>query len=282
MRLLVGFDGSEGGWDALELARVLADESDGSAVVVSVLFGGPLPLDLASLSEEEARPAEPLAREARERLSGIPVETRAYGGASRGFVFTQLAEREDFDAIVVGSPHRGAVGRVLLGSLGHSLLNGAPCPVLVAPKGYAREEHPSFRRIAVACDGSPEAKAALGEAEEIARLSNATIEILTVVSTPVLATVPGPVNAGYIPSYPAEPDEVIEEAVASIDPRLGAEARRLEGSPELEIAEACEEGVDLLVAGSRGYGPLARVLLGSVSRKLADHAPCPLMVVPRP
>ncbi|HEX7609452.1 MAG TPA: universal stress protein [Solirubrobacteraceae bacterium] len=45
--------------------------------------------------------------------------------------------------------------------------------------------------------------------------------------------------------------------------------------------EKQSERLDLLVLGSRGYGPLARVLLGSVSRKLANRAHCPVLVVPR-
>jgi len=40
--------------------------------------------------------------------------------------------------------------------------------------------------------------------------------------------------------------------------------------------------VDLLVAGSRGYGPMARLLLGSVSSRLVATAPCPVLIVPRP
>ena len=38
---------------------------------------------------------------------------------------------------------------------------------------------------------------------------------------------------------------------------------------------------DLLVVGSRGYGPFRRVLLGSVSAKLAESSPCPFLVCPR-
>lgn len=283
MRLLVGYDGSDGGRDALELARLLCVEGGARAVVATVLFGGPLPVNLARLEEHEAREAEPLQREVREKFSAAEVEDRVFGGASPGVVLTQLAEQEDFDAIVIGSPHRGAVGRVLLGSLAHNLLNGAPCPVLVAPKGYAREEHSSLRTIAVAYDGGPEAKAALRAAEEIALCSDAAIEVLTVVSTPVAAPVPGGVCSSYVPRYPPEPDRVIEEAIASIDPRLSADGQCLEGSPAKEIAaKASEEGVDLLVTGSRQYGPMARVLLGSVSRTLVNDAPCPVLVVPRP
>lgn len=283
MRLLVGFDGSDGGRDALELARVLGSEPGSSALVAAVLFGGPLPVDLAGLGEEDAQEAEPLFEEARAELAGLAVETRAFGGASPGAILTELAEAEEFDAIVVGSPHRGPVGRVLIGSVGHNLLNGAPCGVFVAPRGYSEEEQSSFRSIAVAYDGSPEARAALRRAEGLARLFNASIRVLTVVSHPVVATVPGAVGGGYAPEVPPDPERVLGEAVDSIDPELDARGRRLDGAaaPKL-IAGLAEEGADLLVTGSRGYGPGMRVLLGSVSRKLITDAPCPVLVVPRP
>jgi nucleotide-binding universal stress UspA family protein len=282
MRLLVGFDGSEGGRDALELARVLsASEQDASAVVATVLFTGPLPIAHALLPAEEAAEAEPLQEEARERLAGVGIEARAYGGGSPAAILTRLAEEEDFDAIVVGSPHRGAIGRVLLGSVAMSLLSGAPADVAVAPKGYAESEHAeALRDIAVGYDGDPEARAALERAEALAKRSNARLKLLTVVTPPVAAPVMVP--GVYAPETPLEPDRVIREGLASVDRALAAEPARFDGDPATELLRACEEGIDLLVLGSRGYGPLTRVLLGSVSRQVIGDAPCPVLVVPRP
>jgi nucleotide-binding universal stress UspA family protein len=40
-------------------------------------------------------------------------------------------------------------------------------------------------------------------------------------------------------------------------------------------------GLDLLVIGSRGYGPLRAVLLGAVSGRVIRDAACPVIVVPR-
>jgi nucleotide-binding universal stress UspA family protein len=48
------------------------------------------------------------------------------------------------------------------------------------------------------------------------------------------------------------------------------------------IAEASDGVVDLLVCGSRGYGPMQRALLGSVSEELIARARQPVLVVPRP
>jgi nucleotide-binding universal stress UspA family protein len=279
MKILVGFDGSEGGRDALEAARLLGAEAGASVMVASVLFSGPLQIDLAGLDEEEAKEAEPLFEQAREKLAGLDVVTRAYGGGSPAAILTLLAEREEFDVIVVGSPHRGPVGRVLVGSVARNLLSGAPRAVLVAPKGYATEDHGFFSTIAVGYDGTTEAEHALRSAEVIARHSNAMLRILTVVAPPVM--IPGTV--GYTPvPIPVEPDKILNQALESVDPKLGAEKRQLDGSPAEVLARECEDGVDLLVLGSRGYGPVTRVLVGSVSRRAAQEAPCPVLVVPRP
>ncbi len=278
MRLLVGFDGSDGGRDALELARAMGEPARASALVVAVIPYGPLPVDFSELENDAAAEAEPLLAEAHERLTGLTVKTRGFGGGSPAGVITDIAETEDIDLIVIGSPHHGAVGRALVGSVAESLLHGAPCAAVVAPRGYAKERHDPFRRIAVACDGTPEANAALRRAEAIALRTNAAIEVLTVVAPPM--SVPG--VGGYVPIDPPEPDRILNEAVKSIDGKLAAHGRRLDGPPATTLAEACEDGIDLLVAGSRRYGPVMRVLLGSVSTQLIHMAPCPVLVEPRP
>jgi nucleotide-binding universal stress UspA family protein len=55
----------------------------------------------------------------------------------------------------------------------------------------------------------------------------------------------------------------------------------VDGSPHAEHALAEALPADLLVVGSRGYGPLGAVLLGSTSIPLARAARCPLLVTPR-
>jgi len=279
MKLLVGHDGSDGGRDALELTRVLAEATGASVLVAAVLPYGPLPIPYEILEEEEAERAQPLFEEARERLGGLEVETRAFGGGSPAGVINDLAEREGVDTIVVGSPHRGAVGRTLIGSVADGLLHGAPCEVLLAPRGYASERHGPFRTIAVAFDDTEEAKAALERAEAVGLACRATIAVFTVSGPP--AVVPG--ATGYTPAVPPEAGAIVTRTVKAVDERLAATGRALSGVPGQAIVEACEEvGADLLVAGSRGYGPVARVLLGSVSTQLAHKAPCPVLVVPRP
>jgi len=279
MKVLVGYDGSDGGRDALELTRVLAEATGAGVLLVTVLPYGPLPIPYEILEEEEAERAQPLFDEAREHLGELEVETRAFGGGSPAGVINDLAEREQVDTIVVGSPHRGPVGRTLIGSVADGLLHGAPCEVMTAPRGFAGEEHGPFRTIAVAYDDTEEAKAALARAEALALACRATIVIYTVAGPPTV--VPG--AAGYTPAIPPEAAPIVTRAVKGVDERLAATGRALAGTPGPTIAAACEEvGADLLVAGSRGYGPVMRVLLGSVSTQLVHKAPCPVLVVPRP
>lgn len=278
-RLLVGIDDREGGQDALELARALSRDEGASAIVVSVLASGPPGSPFEPLPAAQAREAEPLFAAARERLAPAAVETRAYAGGSPAAVLTRLSEAEELEAIVVGSSHRGVIGRVMVGNIATSLLNGAGADVAVAPKGYAMGEHEPPRTIAVGDDGGAESKLALQRAEAIARRSNAALKLLTVVVPPVAA--PGMVPGVYAPQTPPEPERVMREALDSVDPALAAEPVRLDGDPALELARACERDVDLLVVGSRGYGPLTRALLGSVSRELVKKAICPVLVARR-
>jgi len=279
MRLLVGHDSREGGRDALALARVLTSSAEeASVLVVTVLLAGPLPMEYALLDAEEAN-ADPPFDEARRVLSEVEVETRAYAGGSPAGVLTRLAEDEEFDMIVVGSPHRGAIGRVVLGSVAEGLLSGAPVDVAVAPAGFADAGLERFREIVVGYDGAPEAQLALERAQGLAKPSRAKIKLVTVVTPPVAAPVMVP--GAYAPESPPEPDRVMADGLNAVDSALAAETVRLDGDPAIQLVRACEEGADLLVVGSRGYGPLARVLLGSVSRRVTHSAPCPVVVVRR-
>jgi nucleotide-binding universal stress UspA family protein len=74
-------------------------------------------------------------------------------------------------------------------------------------------------------------------------------------------------------------------AVASTVERLGVPARELVrfGPPGPTLCQLVTEGdFDVLVVGSHGTGLLERVLLGSVSRYVVKHAPCPVLVVRDP
>jgi nucleotide-binding universal stress UspA family protein len=259
--ILVGFDGADGGRDALELARLLSSIRDSRCIVA-------LPR------------AESLAEQAEAALDGLQVDMHVIGALSPGPMLVEYAEQEHAGTLIVGSTRRGRIGRALLGSTAEQVLRHAPCEVVVAPRGYGSTRHSGLARIAVAVDGSEESKVALTRAEDLARQAEATIEVL-VASDPVVSGI----EAEFPPDAPSSLSNILEAAVGSVDPALSPTGRKVDSgwrqvvrTIAAALAEACSPDVDLLVAGARR--PLDHLLLGSVTRHLIKEAPCPVLVVP--
>lgn len=280
--VLVGFDGSEGGRDALELARVLGSAEHARCLVGTCLTFGPVGVRTGN-SDEVDPDAAALFAEAREALAGIEVETHVVGSRSPARRLAETAERERARTLVVGSPHRGHVGRTLLGSVAEHVIHHAPCEVVVAPRGYATERHERLARIAVAFDGTPESAAALERGEDLARECGASLEIL-VAEDPVVATV----EARDPATEPTSAEAVLDRALKSVDPAISVAGRELNpgwrqvvSEVAKGVADACEEsGVDLLIVGTRRSTD--RFFFGSVAKHLVDLAPTPVLVVPEP
>jgi nucleotide-binding universal stress UspA family protein len=193
-----------------------------------------------------------------------------------------LAERGDADLIVLGSTHRAALGSVAPGSIAEHLLQGARCRLIIAPKGYAQVDHSGdrLRVLAVGYDGMAESQAALEEGAKLAQKFQASMKVIGV-ATPVPA-----IGAAAAAQAGAEagPDfqTRLHEAVADLPPEARALPILERGNPVDKLLEISEMGVDLLVLGSRGFGPVMRLLIGSVSSRVIRAAVCPVMVVPRP
>jgi nucleotide-binding universal stress UspA family protein len=285
--ILVGYDGSDGGHDALELARVLGAATEASCEVGTCLLYGPVSVRRA-VSEAEDVEMAPLFAEAREALEDPGAATHIIGARSPGRMLTECAGRIGAGTLVVGAPHLSNLGRSLLGSVAERVLHRAPCEVAVAPGGYADTHHKAIAKVAIAFDGTAESKAALRRAEEIARGCGASIEIL-VAEDPVVAGVEAAKGDEEreadrkLTSAPA----VLSSAVRSVDPAIEADGRELnpgwrQGVSEIAkaIAGACDPNVDLLVAGARKKSD--RLWLGSVTKRLIHTAPCPVLVVPHP
>ena len=186
----------------------------------------------------------------------------------------QQAEEQTADLLVVGSCSHGAFGRAMLGDDTRAALNGAPCAVAVAPLGYA--EHPTpIAKVGVAYNASPESEAALALARKLAQPTRATVHALQVVSIPTYA------YTGLLPPAIGESIEVmLKEANSRMEQLPDVEGRAVYGLAGEELAAFGEE-VDILVVGSRGYGPVKRLVLGSTSDYLERHARCSLLVLPR-
>jgi nucleotide-binding universal stress UspA family protein len=280
-RVLVGYDGTSGGRDAIALAETLAGD-DAELVLVDVIPPvGLFTMRPRRLEDEEPPQSQGFFLDALRGLRGRRVETRSYVANSVAGALTEIAAEEDFDLIAIGACYPGIVGRILLGSTGQGLLHGAAAPVAAAPRGYSEHLHHRLKAIAVAYDGSPEAREALAYAESLARRPGARLRLLTVDVR--ATTLPGVV--GWEPLVPRSPQEVLDEGVAAAAaalPGLEVEGEVIDGGSIPAAIAAATVDADLIVVGSRGYGTLGRVLIGSVATGLLHRAHCPVLVAPRP
>ena len=98
----------------------------------------------APLREAAEETLEPLVRAAEHHR---PVHRRAVADAAPARALLAAAAEADAALIVVGSSHAGFSGHVLPGSTGARLLDGAPCPVALAPQGHRLRPHLTNGRV---------------------------------------------------------------------------------------------------------------------------------------
>lgn len=136
--------------------------------------------------------------------------------------------------------------------------------------------------ILVGVDGSEASGVALEFAVEEAALRAAALRVVSVWETPTLAQQEALMSSGLFEALRGAAEQIVDDAVkraGELAPDLPCEGAALEGWPqEVLLQEA--RGVALIVVGRKGQGALASLLLGSVSRHVADHAPCPVIIVP--
>jgi nucleotide-binding universal stress UspA family protein len=279
-KVIVGDDGLDGGADALALARAIA--SDAELILASAYPWDETPSRFAQLGYGNLLRDDTVeALHKRGDDAGLAgARTVAIPDTSPARALQHLAEAEGADLIVTGTASHGAIGRMLLGDVSRDVLHGSPCPVAVAPRGFATGRPAT---IGVAFDFSPESEQALALAVELASAIGAQVKMREVVAADLW-----PMMGGY-PIINL--NDISEELVADAEERMHAKVAELHTDVTVEIdavlgatadrLEQLANGVDLLVCGSRGWGAVRRVVLGSTADRLIHHATCPVLVVPR-
>jgi nucleotide-binding universal stress UspA family protein len=272
-QIVVGADEHESTRDAIALAKTLLAR-DGEITLAHVLaqdghgYRGP------SAAYEAAgwASAAELLEKVRDQ-AGVEAHLRWQVAGSVGRGLHELCEVTGADLLAVGSSRRGLLGRVLLGDDTQAALGGAPCAIAIAPTCYSREPV-AMREIGVGYNGTPESEHALELARRIAAGTGARLSAFEVVS---LST--SRFEARLFRLSDAI-DTLVKEARERLTALAGVEAHAAYGDAAEELA-LYSASLDLLVVGSRGYGPLGRLMHGSTSRKLTRMARCPLLVLPR-
>jgi nucleotide-binding universal stress UspA family protein len=282
--ILAGADGTESGLDAVAFGARLATAIGSPLVVVCVCPDEARVGGADGEADGPRRQAASILDTAREVVGDVPADFRTVVSTSPARGLAELAEEGGVEALVVGSTHRGAVGRVVSGSTAERLLHGTGCPVAVVPRGYRRHRSKPIEAIGAAFTDTPEGHEAVRAAADLARTAGVPLTVYSVVVLhsnwlrpqavqPDAAVVPEEVTKTY--------SEALDRATAGLPDGVPATGRLLFGEVVDELSMAAERDVDLLVCGSRGYGPVRRVLLGTVSSALVRQASVPTLVVPR-
>jgi nucleotide-binding universal stress UspA family protein len=278
-RIVVGYARDEAGRDGVLLASQLAALT-GASLTVAIPYHPLLAQVPGDVAEQRARTElgtmlgdEPAIERARLHWSNASWPIHALHG---------LAEFEHTDLIVFGAaPERIGRRRV---ELMERMVHGSPCAVAVAPKGYAQlQMRPAIRRVGAGFDDTSQGRAAALAAVQIAQLCGGSLEIVS-------ASGFSGALAGYAAMAVLVPDverELLEQARSaaqrlacelSVDCPVEVEARQ--GDPAQVLLDAARK-LDLLVLGSRAYGPVRHALLGSVSADVMRRASCPVLVLTR-
>lgn len=289
MKILIAYDGSSFSDAALDdlLRAGLPSKAEALVVSVSEVFvpvashAGLVPaLPGAEILLQEKNDALELAQSAGQRINQrFPdwiVKAQGYAGSTVMEILTE-ADQWQPDLIVIGSHGRSSLSRFFLGSVTMSVLHGARCPVRVV-RGDVRPDQTAIRNI-VGVDGSPFGAAVIRSVTSREWPADAEFRVVACY---------GPFRRQIEPGV-SEPEKLFaekiqKEAVA----RLRTAGLNTSGKVFLDdprhalIEEADAWKADCIFVGARGLSAFERILLGSVSSKVAGHAPCSVEVVRYP
>jgi nucleotide-binding universal stress UspA family protein len=146
-----------------------------------------------------------------------------------------------------------------------------------------------FHEIVVGTDGSESAGIAVQRATELAKLTGATLHVVSAYRPVSLGSVAMAATAGAATIDIGDANRVADAQGTLVCEHAASAARRDGVAVELHpvpgdaadalIAVAEQVGADLLVVGSRGMSGARRFVLGSVPNKVSHHCPCNLMIV---
>lgn len=228
----------------------------------------------ASVASAHERVAARLAE------ADVAVETAVVAGAPARAV-VDAARATDADLIVAGAAHRSSIVATLAGSVSGRIVEEAHCAVLVV-----RVE--SLERVVLATDGSPAAEAALELVAGSPLFAGSEVRVVGVVLPPSRYTESVLSGDEVVDTYAEDLDAHHTQSRVAVDhavDRLVVAGRRADGYIRVgaaadEIARAVNEWpADVIVLGSRGTSLVRRVLLGTVTRSIAEKVGSSVVVV---
>ena len=284
MKILVATDGSKYGRWAIEwlaeLPFVVQPVVRGLHVVDVASVRAPFLIQPVIVGTEryiqsEVKRMETVAKAAKKESEALLSKLRLGGTVvtDRGGVAATLMKhaQRSVGLLSIGSRGLDALDRFMLGSISNHAIHHAPCSVFVA-----KEPPRTVRHLVLAVDGSSASDKAV---KFLMRQFNPTPggpdhEPIMVTVVHVMPQVKYPeireVGTGLVQRY--------GEKLAKVGYQV-REVLRL-GKPADEILTVAHKAkADFIVTGAKGLGAIGRVLLGSVSTRVVQHAKCGVLVV---
>lgn len=276
---MVGYSGDGAGRDAAKLCAQLA-AALGSEVTIVYPYSPLFSSATAQVVEEGVR------EELRALVSdGEMLAHATYHWSSSSWpihALHSMAHYEHAGLIVVGAAREGVAGHLHVGLM-ERMVHGAPCAVLVAPAGYAERNAGALRRVGVGFADSAEDKTALRLGHELAESFDGELSVIAAAWLSPLARSYA-AQAASVSTLEAETyrgmKASVQSAMSELARGLPVRAHTVQGNP-VDVLVGQSRELDLLVLGSRAYGPVRHALLGSVSAAVMREAQCPVLVMPR-
>jgi nucleotide-binding universal stress UspA family protein len=279
--VVVGCDGSAEGRDAVALGARIASAASAGLSLVGVFPTSLFPVP--GLSDRRTMRSQTEKALRAERRSVAPqAMVHAVADVSVPRALQHQAERWHADLVVIGSAPDAPAGHTMIGRRGRQLLHNAPFALAVAQRGL-HERDLALRSIGVGYDAWPESEVALAVAAALARSAGAKLSVLSVVEdrVPPLTAKEWLALKDWSSVWAAAREDALvraESAAVALD--IPTDVNAVVGDPGLRL-RALSETVDLLVVGSRRWGPLARLVSGSVGETLVADSSCSVLIVPR-
>ena len=285
-RVVIGYDGSEASEDAVAFGLTWC-RSTGDLPVIATVYPEEHPLGAGRVDVEWATYVREQAESIQDKAQATVGDAALYrnvASTSAAHGLADLAEDVEAAAVILGTSQETALSRALLGSSTERLLHGATVPVTVVPSGWRQSAPDRISSIGVAYVDTRDAREALRIAVRVALQIPARLTLYSVLgqSSERYSYLVGRTDEqAFLDKARNSFGKALDFAAAGVPPELEPRTVLLEGSVVESLAALGPHDVDVLVCGSRGYGPARRVLLGGVSSRLIRHAQLPVAVVPR-
>jgi nucleotide-binding universal stress UspA family protein len=286
-RVVIGYDGSEASEDAVAFGLTWC-RSTGDVPIVATVYPEEHPFGLGRVDVEFAtyvrEQAEIIQDKARATV-GDAALYRNVASTSAAHGLADLAEDAEAVMVIMGTAQEAGATRVLLGSSTERLLHGATVPVTVVSPRWRESAPDRISNIGVAYVDTRDGREALRVAVRVAQRIPARLTLYSVLgqSSERYSYLVGRTDEqAFLDKARDSFGKAMEFAAAGVPLELEPRVVLLEGAVVESLAALGPDDVDVLVCGSRGYGPVRRVLLGGVSSRLIRRARVPVTVVPRP